>query len=100
MKRKPGKKRQLELDLELEKLRLLESYVEGESNIDWSQLETSQDVWNCLCLSRNFPLLPKEEWLKNELSEYAQGLHDPPAGKVQDPREQVVIVRQKFLEAV
>ncbi len=81
---------------ENERERLLETYRDGISNVDWSRAD-----WDCLWsgdVGKKIPRITKAEWLERELTKYDNERPTVPSHKVQDPEERVVKYRREFIE--
>lgn len=104
-----NKKEKASIEREELKAKLLEKYVEGESNIDRDQL-SADEIWQLIpysssieekekTLGRKLPLITKEEWLERELAKIESEKTKIPSHKVQDPEAKIYKYRQKFVEA-
>lgn len=107
-----SKKEKAKLERDQEKAKLLENYIEGESNIDYDKLETD-DIWKLFDtdglsieekekrIDKPLPLLAREEWLERELAKInAKRPKEPPAFKVQNPFDVESKYHQKFVEKI
>ncbi len=84
---------------EEEKSRLLETYQEGVSNINWGKVDLS-DLQHTLELMQagKLPRKSRRQWLNESLQEWDNQQIIIPTQKVQDPIAQLIKCQQKFVE--
>ncbi len=104
------KKEKAEIERDNEKSKLLDHYIEGVSNVDYEKIpeeviyanpfiKTADELQKAL--GKTVPLISKEEWVKLEMAKLDElRPKEPPSYKLQDPVDQTMKYRQKFMQQV
>ena len=100
--KKLNRKEKAEIERKTIEKKLLKTYVEGDSNIDFDKIKTAEEVWEArlfrFASGKKPPLMSKKKWLSKEIAKIEADKSKVPTHRVQDPNAKFAKYRQKFVE--